>query len=88
MVSFGGCPAVFRGDGSISVEVYEINASTLSGLDYLEYGYVRSLVDTPWGQAWLYHIQAPLHHYPVIAGGEWRIEYERNYLSFERWADD
>lgn len=73
MYSLGGFPAIVEGDGSIKVEIYEVDDETFSRLDRLE-GYPsfydRKKVETSEGAAWIYY-----HHTPpareIVESGEW-----------------
>jgi len=59
MYSAGGFPVIYRQEGNfIFIEVYEVDEATLTGsLDRLEghpTWYRRELVDTVFGDAWIY----------------------------------
>lgn len=77
MHSLGGFPAVdIDGEGKIKIEVYVVDENTFRRLDGLEgypHFYNRSEVDTQFGKAWMYHIDAAqLAGRPVITSGDWK----------------
>jgi gamma-glutamylcyclotransferase (GGCT)/AIG2-like uncharacterized protein YtfP len=79
MYSMGGFPAVdITGDKEIKIEVYSVDEQTLNRLDGLEgypHFYNRSEIKTPYGAAWIYHIdKKELLNYPLIQSGDW-VEY-------------
>lgn len=70
--------ALDHGESSVKVEVYEVTEEQLTLLDRLE-GYKsptadnfydRAVVNTPYGQAYLYHIDGEGDE-PVVEGGDW-----------------
>lgn len=77
MYSLGSFPGIMPDkDKSIFAEVYEITEATLERLDRLEGNptfYKRELVETPYGQAWVYVLQpqARYENLPVVETGEW-----------------
>lgn len=77
MYSLGGFPACVPSDDEDSrviVEVYEVNDQELDALDGLE-GYPRLYnrqeVETCCGTAWMYYMDTPPVHAPVVEGGCW-----------------
>ena len=74
----GGFPVIYASEApedEIVVEVYECTAETLKGpLDSLEghpRWYRRQLVDTPFGEAWIYVMQdTGYQRYPQIVSGD------------------
>lgn len=87
MHSLGAFPFITHGDGEVTVEVYEVpDMDYARGLDALE-GYPnfydRELVETEFGEAWVYFIddEATADH-PPVPDGDWyeylkaRREYE------------
>lgn len=74
----GGFPVIYASDAlqdEIVVEVYECTTDTLTGpLDGLEghpTWYRRQLVDTPFGEAWIYVMQDEGYkQYPRITSGD------------------
>ena len=75
MFSLGGFPAIIKGDGDITIEVYEVHDKyTADGLDMLE-GYPsfydRKLIDTTLGKAWIYFQNSPPSHSKVDSG-DWK----------------
>lgn len=76
MVDFGDYPAVVQyGDCSISGEVYEISMDTLATLDKLEEYpdyYQRTIIPTPYGDAWIYVLgEIPVSYISLIENGDW-----------------
>ena len=73
MYHLGGFPGVVRGDGEITVEVYNIKPEQFASCDRLE-GYPsfynRELIDTPVGKAWIYIINDPWGN-KIIESGDW-----------------
>jgi len=84
MFDLGSYPGVMKG-GSTAIlgEVYKITPETLERLDYLE-GYPgyydRCVVDTKFGEAYLYHISAvdveAAHDVMIVPAGEWNNDNE------------
>lgn len=84
MYDLGAFPRVALGHGttSITVEVYEVTEEQLSLLDRLEgyrgasYNnfYNRSLVNTSFGEVFIYHIEQEGGD-PVVEGGDWVSHY-------------
>jgi gamma-glutamylaminecyclotransferase len=77
MYSLGGYPGIVDGgDTPIVCECYEVDEDTMLRLDCLE-GYPsfynRSLIDTPYGEAWVYHLAQPERYSnrPVVESGVW-----------------
>lgn len=63
MYSLGRFPAIVRGSGTITVELYDVDCETLERLDRLEgfsgiasryNAYNREEIDTPYGKAFIY----------------------------------
>ena len=85
MISLGGFPGVLkRGKTSIKGEVYEVDLNTFKALDRLEGHptfYHRELIDTPYGEAWIYILTDHYQHgiKKEVADGDWREYYERTY---------
>lgn len=55
-------------------EVYEIDKETFSALDELEeypQEYTRELIDTDYGQAWIYLYRLSVMRLPEIPNGDW-----------------
>lgn len=90
MTSNGAFPYLYpEGSDPVHVEVYEVPESGLTGpLDSLEgYSasnpahsfYVRHLVDTKYGQAWIYFHNSPLKSdtRAVVPNGDWK-SYKNN----------
>lgn len=77
MHSLGGFPAIYpQEDTIIKAEVYRVSDNQLEGpLDSLEghpNWYRRVLIDTPYGQAWVYVMQSDRYKgYPVVESGDW-----------------
>ena len=76
MFSLGGFPYVSPTDDpefEITIEVYEVDQTTMRRLDSLE-GYPsfydRQLVQTPFGEAWIYFI-ASYRSAPPVLHGDW-----------------
>jgi len=75
MADLGAFPGVFKGEGSIHVEVYEVTEEEMQSLDRLE-GYPtfynRTQVDTEYGKAWLYYLNNPSRYIDkIVEGGKW-----------------
>jgi len=74
MFSNGSFPYVMKGDGNITIEVYEITRETFDRIDELEgypLHYDRKIVETRHGKSWLYFVEeipAGCFHLP---GGDW-----------------
>ncbi|EYU16470.1 MULTISPECIES: gamma-glutamylcyclotransferase [Photorhabdus] len=74
LYDLGHYPAVVRGDGSIECEVYRINSTILTELDDLKDNsreYLRELIQTPYGNAWIYLYQFPITGLRRIKSGDW-----------------
>jgi len=74
LYSLGHYPGVVPGEGSVSGEVYRIDASTLSEIDALRTvggEYKRQLIQTPYGSAWMYVYQRPVDGLTRIESGNW-----------------
>ena len=77
MYHLGGFPAVVMdGNTAIIGEVYEVDRQEFQQLDFLE-GYpdfyTRDIIETDYGDAWMYHITdvSSLEHSPVVTSGNW-----------------
>lgn len=76
MVDLGSFPGIFKGDGEIHVEIYEVDDSGMGRLDMLE-GYPtfynRTQVDTSEGKAWIYYLNNPSRYDDCakVEGGKW-----------------
>lgn len=74
LYSLGHYPGVVPGDGSVFGEVYRIDATTLAELDALRTKggeYIRQLIQTPYGSAWMYVYQRPVEGLRQITTGNW-----------------
>ncbi|WP_428774954.1 gamma-glutamylcyclotransferase family protein [Vibrio sp.] len=74
LYDLGPYPAVIEGHHAIQGEVYLVDSETLAELDKLEdvpVEYRRELIDTPYGQAWIYLYQDSAHLDSLIASGDW-----------------
>lgn len=70
----GYYPAVVKGDGVVECEVYRINPSILTELDELKKNsqdYVRKLIPTPYGNAWIYLYRHSVEGLRRITSGDW-----------------
>lgn len=75
MYCLGSFPVVYKGEGEITIEVYEVPDSTMPSLDGLEGHpdwYRRELVPTSQGEAWLYVMQDEYPEAPKVDSGNWR----------------
>lgn len=58
MYSLGGFPGVNKGNGTIKVEIWEVDCVetfwNLDGLEGYPYMYTRDVVPTKYGDAWIY----------------------------------
>ncbi|NHB92205.1 gamma-glutamylcyclotransferase family protein [Photorhabdus cinerea] len=80
LYDLGHYPAVIRGDGNIECEVYRINSTILTELDDLKHNsreYVRELIQTPYGSAWIYLYQFPVAGLRRIKSGDWLKRHEK-----------
>ena len=81
MFDLGAFPGVIRyGDGTIVVEVFNVNEDTLDDLDFLEGKdrlYRRELVDTSYGPSYIYTIINP---WGKVISGDWK-EYKCSDVS-------
>ena len=75
MLDVGPYPGVItRGETAIRGEVYEVTPLTFQRLDELEdypRNYTRQLIDTPWGEAWMYIYRPRGKRLPEVALGDW-----------------
>lgn len=56
-----GIPFITKGEDSIAIEVYEVDEATFRSLDRLEgfpNYYDRKIIDTEFGQAWIYFVHS------------------------------
>ena len=76
MYDFGGYPAVSQaGNSGIAGEVYGINPEHLAATDRLEWYpdfYQRVTIETIYGEAWMYVVQASLCEGKNTISGNWR----------------
>jgi gamma-glutamylaminecyclotransferase len=76
LYALGGYPGLIGGGRTaISGEVYRVNQATLCMLDRLEdYPrlYLRRLIQTRFGRAWVYLYRGPVKDRAVIESGDWR----------------
>lgn len=72
MYDFGGYPAVSQeGDSAIAGEVYAVNPEHLAATDRLEWYpdfYQRVVIETAYGEAWMYVVQ------PALCIGKTRVQ--------------
>ena len=75
MYDFGGYPAVSQESGSaIAGEVYELSPENLAATDRLEWYpdlYQRVLIETVYGEAWMYVVQSTLCVGKTRLSGDW-----------------
>ena len=74
LYDLGAYPAVITGHQVIFGEVYLIDEDILKALDELEdvpVEYRRELIDTPFGQAWIYLYQDASLLDVIISSGDW-----------------
>ena len=75
MYNFGSYPAVTQfGRTSIKGEVYEIGAMLLASIDRLEWYpdfYQRVMIETSFGEAWIYVVSGQLCVDKVTTNGSW-----------------
>ncbi len=74
LYDLGAYPAVIQGHNTILGEIYLIDDDTLQALDKLEdvpIEYRRELIDTPFGQAWIYLYQDITQLDTLISTGDW-----------------
>jgi gamma-glutamylcyclotransferase (GGCT)/AIG2-like uncharacterized protein YtfP len=72
MYDLGHFPAIVKGSGSVTGDVFRVTPATFARLDMLE-GYPRfydrEFIETPVGNAWVYyHNETPRHAEPVPSG--------------------
>ena len=76
LLNLGAYPAAVTGGSTAIVgEVYAINHAILIRLDRLEghpWEFIRKLIPTPYGQAWIYLYHQPYRSAPQIPQGDWR----------------
>ncbi|OLQ92064.1 gamma-glutamylcyclotransferase [Vibrio ponticus] len=76
MYDLGAYPAVISGHQSIFGEVYLIDNEILNSLDRLEdvpVEYRRELINTPFGDAWIYIFQDEKKLNSIISSGNWDL---------------
>ncbi|GAB2642422.1 gamma-glutamylcyclotransferase family protein [Vibrio panuliri] len=74
LYDLGAYPAVISGHQAIFGEVYLVDEVMLQALDQLEdvpVEYRRELIDTPFGQAWIYLYQDASLLDVIISSGDW-----------------
>lgn len=76
MLSLGGFPGIIAGESTIAVEVYEVNEQEMENLDRLEgfpHFYNRKIVQTIYGDAWIYYLSNPEEYNTctVVESGVW-----------------
>ncbi|MCP1675571.1 gamma-glutamylcyclotransferase (GGCT)/AIG2-like uncharacterized protein YtfP [Natronocella acetinitrilica] len=75
MLDCGAYPGVVMGGThAIHGEVYQVTPRIMAQLDRLEdypRSYDRSLLETPWGGAWIYIFRPGAMCLPTIPGGDW-----------------
>ncbi|MGF1681979.1 gamma-glutamylcyclotransferase family protein [Photobacterium minamisatsumaniensis] len=76
LYNLGDYPAIISAEPSLPItgEVYEVSDDVMAELDRLEECpvlYLRALVKTEFGQAWIYIYTRPVERFPVINHGDW-----------------
>ncbi len=81
LVSLGGFPGLVpNGTQEVKGELYKVDDETMRRLDWLEghpHFYVREVVNTDKGEAWVYRLsdgylgRTQGRNLPVVASGEW-----------------
>jgi len=77
LYDLGAYPAVIEGHSAIIGEVYLVDEETLAQLDLLEdhpVTYRRELIETPFGQAWIYIYQDISQLDVIISSGDWSVK--------------
>lgn len=75
LFDFGNRPGLVDGHSAITGEVYRVSNQVLSDLDLFEdvpVEYRRELIDTPFGQAWIYIYQGAASGV-AIESGDWNL---------------
>lgn len=78
MISLGGFPAIYDGEGEITIEVYSMDSEmTAKNLDMLE-GYPtfynRKIIETEFGDAWVYFFDNPTRYPQIkVEEGDWVV---------------
>jgi gamma-glutamylaminecyclotransferase len=76
MFDLGAYPGVIEGGRTgIVGDVMAVNVKLLASLDAFEEhprGYVRTLIATPFGRAWMYIYRHQPGDAPVVPSGDWR----------------
>lgn len=76
LLNLGAFPgAIDEGSTAIVGEVYAIDKVILARLDRLErhpWEFIRKLIRTPYGPAWIYLYCQPYGNAPAIHQGDWR----------------
>lgn len=98
----GDYPAVIKeGSTSISIEIFEANENIQQKLDRLEgydkdldekYNYYnKEVIETPYGDAFIYYFNSDLSDFEKVDSGDWVLFKEKelkNTLNiFNEWAD-
>ena len=83
MLDLGGFPGLTpkEEESDIFIEVYKVDDDTFKRLDRLEgypHFYNRKLVETSFGEAWIYYLSSPREYtgINVVESGNWRKHYE------------
>lgn len=75
MYDFGGYPAVSQaGNSAIAGEVYRVNLDHIAATDRLEWYpdfYQRVIIETAYGEAWMYVVQSMLCEGKPRLSGNW-----------------
>lgn len=96
MYDLGSFPAVaLKGSSSIFVEIYNVvNLDPIDRLEGYPHLYQRAKVETPWGQAWIYHMDrrdiSPQQN--LVPSGNWMIHTGKEkdaalYVSDGMWRE-
>lgn len=70
-ISGGGFPVLIPGENSAVIEVYDIDQKTLNRLDMLEGFpdfYNRKVINTEYGDAWIYFMQSYKSNLSITSG--------------------
>ncbi|MES9865996.1 MAG: gamma-glutamylcyclotransferase family protein [Candidatus Thiodiazotropha sp. LLP2] len=85
MFHLGGYPGVVKGGStSIQGEVYQVDVLSMNKLDRLEgypHAYTRELIQTPWGNAWIYLYRGSIEGRIAIPTGVWH-----DNVYWRRWS--
>ena len=74
MYSNGSFPYVLKGNGKITIEVYEVTRETFACIDELEgypHHYDRKIVGTRHGKSWLYFVKEVSRNCFLLPEGDW-----------------